>query len=83
MLIDGSTTQLAIFSMATIWLAVKFALIAFSMVYFVFSLIVLRQVNLMTETLITEVAPILRALSIVYAGFSLGIIVLFIGLLFG
>lgn len=51
--------------------------------YFFFSLIVVRQVKLMTETLITEVAPFIRAFSILHAGFALGLILLFIGFLFG
>lgn len=83
MIVDNANAQFVLFSMQSIWLTVKVALIIFASLYFIFSLIVLRQVNLMTETLITEVAPILRALAIVYAGLSLGIIVLFLGLLFG
>lgn len=55
--------------------------IAFSVVYFIFTLIVLRQVNLMTSTIKTEGGGILKALAILYAGLSLGVIVLFIGLL--
>lgn len=81
--IDGQNFPIVLFSMQSIWISIEVALVVFAAIYFVFSLIVLRQVNLMTETLITEVAPLLRALSIVYSGFSLGIIVLFLGLLFG
>lgn len=62
---------------------VKFGLLLLAALYFVFSLIVVRQVSLMTETLMTEVAPLIRAFSIIHAGLSLGIIILFIGLLFG
>jgi len=54
--------------------------VAFGVVYFIFSLIVLRQVNLMTTTIKTEGGGIIKALAILFAGFSLGIIVLFIGL---
>lgn len=59
----------------------KIGFIAFAVLYFIFSLIVIRQVYLMTDTIITEGGPILRALAIVFAGLALGIIVLFIGLL--
>ncbi len=55
--------------------------IAFSVIYFIFTLIVLRQVSLMTSTIKTEGGPILKALAILYSGLSLGVIVLFIGLL--
>ncbi|MFA5932629.1 MAG: DUF5657 family protein [Microgenomates group bacterium] len=70
-------------SMETIWFIVRGALVILSLLYFVFSLIVIRQVNLMTDTLITEVAPYLRAFAIIHAGVALGIIILFIGFLFG
>lgn len=62
---------------------VKVGLLLLSALYFIFSLIVVRQVSLMTKTLITEVAPLIRAFSIIHAGLALGIILLFIGLLFG
>lgn len=59
----------------------KIGFVLFAVVYFFFSLIVLRQVYLMTETVITGGGPLLRALATVFAGLSLGIIILFIGLL--
>ncbi len=62
---------------------VKFGLLLLAVLYFIFSLIVVRQVSLMTDTLMTEVAPLIRAFSIIHAGLALGIIILFIGLLFG
>ena len=62
---------------------VKVGLLLLSALYFIFSLIVVRQVSLMTETLVTEVAPLIRAFSIIHSGLALGIILLFIGLLFG
>lgn len=54
--------------------------IIFGVAYFIFTLIVLRQVNLMTATIKTEGGGILKALAILYAGLALGVIVLFIGL---
>lgn len=59
----------------------KIGFITFAVLYFVFSLIVIRQVTLMTQTVITEGAPLLRVLSILHAGLALGIVVLFIGFL--
>lgn len=54
--------------------------IIFGIIYFIFSLVVLRQVNLMTATVKTEGGGLLKAAAILYAGLSLGVIVLFIGL---
>lgn len=72
-----------IISIEMIWLIIRSALVILGVLYFIFSLIVVRQVNLMTDTLITEVAPLLRAFAIIHTGVSLGIIILFIGFLFG
>ena len=69
--------------MDIIWLIVRSSFVLLAGLYFIFSLVVVRQVNLMTETLITEVAPFLRAFAIIHAGVALGIVVLFIGFLFG
>lgn len=63
-------------------LLIKAGILIFTGVYFIFSLIVVRQVSLMTETLITEVSPVIKAFSIIHAGLALGIIILLIGLLF-
>ena len=60
--------------------AFEFGFLAFSIVYFIFTLIVLRQVNLMTTTIKTEGGGIIKALAILYAGLALGVIVLMIGL---
>lgn len=55
-------------------------LIFFAILYFLFSLIVIRQIFLMTDTLITQVSPILRVLSIIHALVALGVVVFFISL---
>ena len=60
--------------------AFEVGFLAFGVVYFIFTLIVLRQVNLMTSTIKTEGGGLLKALAIFYAGLALGVIVLFIGL---
>lgn len=59
----------------------KIGFILFSLLYFIFSLIVVRQVNLMTETVITEAAGIFKLLSLLHALLALGILILFIFLL--
>lgn len=49
--------------------------------YAIFALMVIRQVDLMSKTLITPVSPVLKAFSILHAGFAIGLIVLAWGLL--
>lgn len=53
--------------------------VAFAVLYFIFSLIVLRQVNIMSQAVVTEGNPILKAVALVHAGLALGIIILFLG----
>ena len=60
--------------------AFEIGFLVFGIIYFIFTLIVLRQVNLMTSTIRTEGGGILKAIAILYAGLALGVIVLFIGL---
>lgn len=49
--------------------------------YAIFALMIVRQVNLMSKTLITKTSPILKAFSIVHAGFAIGLIFLAWGIL--
>lgn len=56
----------------------KFGFIVFAVLHFIFTLIVLRQVNLMTRTIITEGGPLLRLLAIGYTFVALGILIYFI-----
>jgi hypothetical protein len=56
----------------------KVGIIILAVFYFLFSLIVIRQVVNMTDTIASEAAPLLRAFSIVHAGVALGVIILFI-----
>lgn len=79
MIIDDPTLLLPISE--TLRLALKIGLVAFAIVYFIFTLIVVRQVNLMTETVMTEGGAILRALAILLAGLAVGVIILFVGFL--
>ncbi|MBI2019495.1 hypothetical protein HYS95_02415 [Candidatus Daviesbacteria bacterium] len=49
--------------------------------YAIFALMIVRQVDLMSQALITQVSPILKAFSIVHAGFAIGLIFLAWGML--
>lgn len=59
----------------------KTAVIAILIFYAIFALLVVRQVDLMSKTLITPVSPLVKAAAIVHAGFAIGSIILSIGLL--
>lgn len=65
------------------WIFPRVAILLLASLYFIFSLIVARQVNLMFESVLVETAPILKAFAIIHTGLALGIIILFIGFLFG
>ena len=60
---------------------VKAGILLILVFYAIFSLIIIRQVDLMGRTLITGVAPILKALAIIHAGFAIGLIILAWGIL--
>ncbi len=55
-----------------VWILFDWGVVLFTILYFVFSLIVVRQVNLMTETLITQVSGYIRVFAILHALFALG-----------
>lgn len=56
---------------------IKIAVLVFSVLYFIFTLVVIRQVGLMTETVKTQAAPILKLMSFLYALLALGAVVFF------
>lgn len=60
---------------------IKFAILLILAFYAIFALVIVRQVDLMSKTLITPVSPLLKAVSIVHAGFAVGFAVLGVGLL--
>lgn len=62
-------------------LVFKLGFVTLVVLYFIFALIVVRQVNLMAGTVLTEGAPILKILAIANALLALGVIILFIGFL--
>ena len=49
--------------------------------YAIFALIIIRQVDLMSKTLITGISPIFKLLTIVHAGVAIGLIFLAWGML--
>ncbi len=79
MTIDSLLTNLPI-QTSTI-LLFKITFILFSAAYFIFSLVVVRQIMLMTQVVRTEGGLILRFIGFLHALVALGIIVLFVGFL--
>lgn len=49
--------------------------------YAIFSLIIVRQTDLMSKTLVTNISPLVRALAIINVGLAVGFIVLAWGVL--
>lgn len=83
MIVESPIVSSAITPIQGVWVLANFWILVLAVLYFIFSLIVIRQVNLMTEIIMTEAAPILRAFSIIHSGLALGIVILLIGFLFG
>lgn len=76
MITDGQSITTIIFGLLPLIFKVGF--IAFSVLYFIFSLIVIRQVSIMAQEVMTEGNAILKALSLVHAGLALVVIIFFI-----
>ena len=81
MLLDIQTLN-QLFTNPFILNAFKLGFVLLAILYFIFSLIVIGQIRLMTETVTTEAGSLLRFFSILHAGIALGIIVLFIAFFF-
>lgn len=69
------------FTSEAITVFLKAAILLILIFYAIFALVIVRQVDLMSKTLITRVSPILKAFSIIHAGFAVGLIVLAWGIL--
>ena len=69
------------FESETVLIFLKVVILIILVFYAIFALLVTRQVDLMSKTLITKVSPALKAFSIIHAGFAIGLIVLTAGIL--
>ncbi len=76
-----TTIQFNLFESEVVLIFLKTAILIILAFYAIFALMVVRQVDLMSKTLITKVSPILKVLSIAQAGFAIGIIILAWGIL--
>lgn len=59
----------------------KVFILVFLAFYIIFALLVVKQVDLMSKTVITLASPIIKAFSILHAGFAIGLIILEFGTL--
>ena len=75
------TTPLNLFESETVLIFLKVAILLILLLYAIFALLILRQVDLMSKTLITGVSGVLKAFSIIHAGFAIGLIILAAGIL--
>lgn len=75
------TTQVSLFNPQATLFFLKMAILLILVFYAIFALIIVRQVDLMSKTLITNVSPILKAFSIIHAGFAASLIILAWGIL--
>lgn len=74
-------TQSNLFNFEAVLIFAKGAILLILIFYAIFALLIVRQVDLMNKTLITQVSPILKAFSIIHAGFAIGLILLVWGIL--
>ncbi|MCL4365660.1 hypothetical protein M1437_00325 [Patescibacteria group bacterium] len=76
-----TTIPVNFFDTETVRMFLKAAVLLILIFYAIFALIVVRQVDLMSKTLITSVSPVLKAFSIIHAGVVIGLIILAWGIL--
>ena len=76
-----TVTLVNIFNTQAALVLLKAAILIILIFYAIFALMIVRQVDLMSKTLITPVSPIVKAVSIVHAGFAIALIVLAWGIL--
>lgn len=76
-----AVNSINIFDFAFILGAIRWTILIILVLYAIFALIIVRQVDLMAKTLITPVSPVVKAISIVHAGFAIGFIILAVGIL--
>lgn len=64
-----------------IFMIAKGVILLILVFYAIFSLIIVRQVDLMSKTLVTKISPWVKSIAIVHAGVAIGLIVLAYGML--
>ncbi len=75
------TNPTDIFNSEAFLVTLKAAVLLILIFYAIFSLIIIRQVNLMSKTLITAISPTLKILTLIHAFFTIVLIVVAWGIL--
>lgn len=70
-----------LFELEPLLVVLKVIILIILVFYAIFALTIVRQVDLMSKTLITRVSPILKAFAIIHAVVALGLIILAAGVL--
>ena len=60
---------------------IKIGILIILVIYSIFALLIVKQVDNMSKTLRTPISPLVRAISIIHAGVAVGLIVLMFGAL--
>lgn len=76
-----TTNPTDFFGTAAILNFLKAAILIISIFYAIFAVMIVRQVSLMSKTLISKISPVIRAAAIIHAGFAIGLIILVWGIL--
>lgn len=76
-----TSTPTSIFDFEITLMFIKGSILLILIFYTIFSLIVIRQVDLMGKTLTSNISGVVKAMAILNAGFAIGLIVLSWGLL--
>ena len=75
------TTPTNLLDSAATLVILKATILLILIFYAIFALMIVRQVTLMAKTLITKISTLVRLISIVNAGFAIGLTILVWGIL--
>lgn len=76
-----TTIQNNLFESYIFLILIKISILIVLVFYAIFALLVVRQVDLMSKTLITKISPTLKLISLIHLGFAIGLVVLTWGVL--
>lgn len=69
-----TTTPVDFFNSEPVLTILKGAVLLILIFYAIFAAVIIRQVDLMSKTLITTISPTLKAVAIIHAGVAIGLI---------
>lgn len=69
-------TPSSLFESEAVLVILKGAILILLLFYAIFALMVVRQVDLMSKTLITSISPVVKVFALLHAFFAIGLILL-------